>query len=161
MQRNRSAHAAWGRCVFVGNLIRNLTLHLRVTIYMKKLRASDCLNTSPFFHVIRVQFCCLWNINSCLLTPNWVVMVGGKACNQLESSILITWYKWTNQKAGFSHSILMRHKNRALLVTSLMGKAVCKRRPFDTMTKYILLTCFVVFVLYLLILIIKGTEGKQ
>ena len=59
MQRNRSAHAAWGRCVFVGNLIRNLPLHLRVTIYMKKLRTSDCLNTSPFFHVIRVQFCCL------------------------------------------------------------------------------------------------------
>ena len=52
-------------------------------------------------------------------------------------------------------------ENRALLVTSLMGKAVCKRRPFATMTKYILLTCFVVFVLYPLILIIKGTEGKQ
>ena len=65
------------------------------------LVASDCLNTSPSFHVIRVQFCCLWNINSCLLTPNWVVMVGSKARNQLESSILITWYKWTNQKAGF------------------------------------------------------------
>ena len=48
MQCNRSAHAAWGRCVFVGNLIRNLTLHLRVTIYMKRLRSSDCLNTSPF-----------------------------------------------------------------------------------------------------------------
>ena len=96
-----------GSCVFVGNLIQNFTLHLRVTIYTKKLRASDCQITSPFFHVTRVQFCCLWNINSCLLTPNWVVMVGGIACNQSESSILIAWYKWTNQKAGFSHSILM------------------------------------------------------
>ena len=72
MQRNRSAHAAWGRCVFVGNLIQNFTLHLRVTIYTKKLRASDCQITSPFFHVTRVQFCCLWNINSCLLTPNCI-----------------------------------------------------------------------------------------
>ena len=61
MQRNRSAHAAWGRCVFVGNLIQNL---------IQKLRASDCQITSPFFHVTRVQFCCLGNINSCLLTPN-------------------------------------------------------------------------------------------
>ena len=59
-----------GSCVFVGNLIQNFTLHLRVTIYTKKLRASDCQITSPFFHVTRVQFCCLWNINSCLLTPN-------------------------------------------------------------------------------------------
>ena len=38
-----------GRCVFVGNLIRNFTLYLRVIIYMKKLRTSDWLKTSPFF----------------------------------------------------------------------------------------------------------------
>ena len=37
-----------------------------------------------------------------------VVVIGaGIACNQSESSILVMWYKWTNQKAGFSHSILM------------------------------------------------------
>ena len=38
-----------GRCVFVGNLIRNFSLYLRVIIFMKKLRASDWLKTSAFF----------------------------------------------------------------------------------------------------------------
>ena len=65
-----------GWCIFVGNLIRNFTLYLCVIIYMKKLRASNWLKTSPFFMqyeckvVTRMQFCCLWKIYLCLLTPN-------------------------------------------------------------------------------------------
>ena len=65
-----------GRCEFVGNLIRNFTLYLRVIIYLKKLRTSEWLKTSPFFMqckckvVTRMQFCCLWKIYLCLLTPN-------------------------------------------------------------------------------------------
>ena len=31
----------------------------------------------------------------------------GIACSQPESSILVTWYKWTNQNRVLSHSILM------------------------------------------------------
>ena len=38
-----------GWCIFVGKLIRNFTLYLCVIIYMKKLRASKWLKTSPFF----------------------------------------------------------------------------------------------------------------
>ena len=55
MQRNRSAHAAWGRCVFVGNLIRNLTLHLRVTIYMKKCK----IGTKWLFFFTFIEECCV------------------------------------------------------------------------------------------------------
>ena len=68
-----------GRCVFVGNLIRKFTLYLRVIIYLKKLRTSEWLKTSPFFMqckckvVTRMQFCCLWKIYLCLLTPNCTV----------------------------------------------------------------------------------------
>ena len=54
-------------------------------MYMRKLRASDWLKTSVFFmqheckifkdyklhlHYGLVQFCCLWKIYSCILTPN-------------------------------------------------------------------------------------------
>ena len=68
------------------------------------------------------------------------------------------------RELDFSHSILMTSKIPSAIGNEFIvceGKAVCKRRPFATMTKYILLTCFVVFVLYPLILIIKGTGGKQ
>ena len=69
-------------------------------------------------------------------------MVGGIACNQSESSILIAWYNGPIRRQDFHIPFWWRHKNRALLVTSFMGKAVCKRRPFATMTKYILYAPF-------------------
>ena len=46
----------------------------------------------------------------------------GITSSQSESSILVTWYKWTNQKAVFSHSILMtRLKPSGRLRTSLVA----------------------------------------
>ena len=48
--------------------------------------------------------------------------MGGIASSQSESSILVTWYKWTNQKAVFSHSILMtRLKPSGRMRTSLVA----------------------------------------
>ena len=46
----------------------------------------------------------------------------GIESGQSESSILVTWYKWINQKAVFSHSILMtRLKPSRRLRTSLVA----------------------------------------
>ena len=48
--------------------------------------------------------------------------MGVIASSQSQSSILVTWYKWTDQKAVFSHSILMtRLKPSGRMRTSLVA----------------------------------------
>ena len=88
-----------------------------------------------------------------------MVIGAGIRTDQSELSIDITWYKWTNQRAGFSHSILMTSQELRAIGDefSLCGE---KNRPFTraagllvTMSKYFILTCllfpFVSFIILL------------